>query len=68
MKRRIEGAEGMKETTIEAIKELIRSIPEDENGQRNIGEALEDAFERAGFHLECHQQGIRGTMLIAVAV
>lgn len=51
------------------IKELIESVPADESGNRNIGEALEQAMQEAGYNLECNQEGaIRGASVIASPV
>lgn len=53
---------------VEAIKELVYSGKPDENGQYDIGGVLSDAFEQAGLSLECHQQGVRGTVITATPV
>lgn len=57
----------MKENTdlIEAIRQVMLDIPADDNGQFDIGALLADAFEAAGYSLECHQMRIKGTVIMA---
>lgn len=69
-RERLERAVSMKEKAqlVEAIRQVLQDIPADDNGQFDVGALLADAFEEAGYSLECHQQGIKGTVIMATPI